>query len=388
MQSAHHPEMNVEDGAGALSRRTLLRRVVAGGLALPILGGLLQACSSPAPTAPAAATSKPAAAPAPTTSVANPVPANAAPAGGATKEKITFLLDWIPFGRHAPYYIALEKGYYSQAGLDVTIQQGTGTTPGLRSLAAGQAQLNFNDIGSMLVVRSQEGLKIRALACVYQKSPHTIFFIKGKGIEKPKDLEGKRIAYSPGDSPKAMFPAFAKANGIDESKVVWSSVDPNSKNSVLLNHQVDAMMTYILTLPVLEKAAQGGDQIGTFVYGDLGADFYANAVLATEEYITQKPAAVKGFVQATIKGLQSTFDSPKDAIGILKKYQPQLEEDSALKEVDIIRDLAINDDTKKNGLGHMTAEKMQQTKDLTFKYLELKNDLSVDSLYTNDFLKA
>lgn len=301
-------------------------------------------------------------------------------------EKITFRLDWIPFGRHAPYYVAVAKGYYANAGLDVMVEQGTGTLQGLRALAAGQAQFNFNDIGSMIVVRGRENVPIKALACVYQKPPHTIFFVKGHGIAKPKDLEGKKIAYSPGDSPKAIFPAFAKANGIDESKVGWLSVDPNSKNSVLLTHTVDAMMTYILTLPVLEKAAKPGDEIGAFVYGDWGVDFYANGILALEDFVEKKRPVAQRFVQATIRGVEFTLANPQEAIAIMKKSQPQLNEELALKEIPILKDLIVTDFTRKNGVGRMTREKMQHTRDLVMQYLDLKTSVPVEALFTNDFL--
>ena len=301
-------------------------------------------------------------------------------------EKIAFRLDWIPFGRHAPYYVAVAKGYYSSAGLDVAVEQGTGTLQGLRALAAGQAQFNFNDIGSMIVVRGRENVPIKALACIYQKPPHTIFFIKGRGIAKPRDLEGKKIAYSPGDSPKAIFPAFARANGIDESKVGWLSVDPNSKNSVLLNQTVDAMMTYILTLPVLQKAARPGDEIGTFVYGDWGVDFYANGILALDDYLEKKRGVAQRFVQATIKGVEFTLANPQDAVAIMKKAQPQLNEELALKEIPILKDLIVTDFTRQKGLGRMTREKMQHTRDLVMQYLDLKTSVPVESLFTNDFL--
>src|SRR6186713_1384830 len=143
------------------------------------------------------------------------------PARAAT-EKILFQLDWIPFGRHAPFY--------ADKGMDVTIAQGRSTIQGIRTLVAGQSQFIFQDIAVMLSVRATEGSKIKALACMYQKTPHTLFYIKGDSIKKPKDIEGKKIAFTPGDSPRRMFPAFAKASGIDESKVSWLSVDPNSKN--------------------------------------------------------------------------------------------------------------------------------------------------------------
>lgn len=304
----------------------------------------------------------------------------------AATEKIAFRLDWIPYGRHAPYYVAVAKNFYGSAGLDVDVEQGTGTLQGIRALVAGQAQFNFADIPSMIVVRAREKTPMKAVACVYQKSPHTIFFIKGKGISKPKDLEGKKIAYSPGDSPKQLFPAFAQANGIDESKVNWLSVDPNSKNSVLLNHTVDAMMTFILTRPVLEKAAQPGDEIGTFVYGDWGVDFYSNGLLAMEGYIAKKPDVVRRFVHATIKGVEYTLKNPEEAVALMKKAHPQLNEELALKEMPILQDLAVNDVTRAQGLGRMTAEKMKQTRDLMVKYLDLKADIPVESLFTNEFL--
>jgi NitT/TauT family transport system substrate-binding protein len=305
------------------------------------------------------------------------------PARAAT-EKILFQLDWIPFGRHAPFYAALEKGFYADKGLDVTIAQGRGTIQGIRTLVAGQSQFIFQDIGVMLSVRAKEDAKIKALACMYQKTPHTLFYIKGPNITKPKDIEGKKIAFSPGDSPRLMFPAFAKANGIDESKVSWLSVDPNSKNAVLLNHQTEGMVTYLFTLPVLQKAAQGGDQIGTFVYGDYGADFYSNGIGALEDYIKAKPDVTRNFVQATMAGVKFTLENPKDAVAMLKKHQPQLDDEVAVKEIAILKDLIMAAPGKK--LGAMSREKMQETQDLMIKYLDLKTPVQVDEAFTNDFL--
>ncbi len=305
------------------------------------------------------------------------------PARAAT-EKILFQLDWIPFGRHTPYYAALENGFYSEKSLDVSIAQGRSTIQGIRTLVAGQSQFIFQDIAVMLSVRATEGAKIRALACMYQRTPHTLFYIKNSGITKPKDIEGKTIAFTPGDSPRRMFPAFAKASGIDESKISWLSVDPNSKNAVLLNHQAEGMVTYIFTRPVLQKAAQAGDQVGAFVYGDFGADFYSNGIGAMEEYIKEKPQVARDFVQATMKGLKFTLDHPKEAVGMLKKHQPQLDEEVALQEVDILRD--ITDSKKLKVLGSMTKEKMQETQDLMVKYMDLKDPVPLDQAFTNEFL--
>jgi NitT/TauT family transport system substrate-binding protein len=303
----------------------------------------------------------------------------------AALEKINFQLDWIAFGRHAPYYVALEKGFYSSKGLDVSIAQGRGTMQGIRTLISGQAQFVFQDIGVMMAVRAKEGVKIKALACMYQKSPHTLFYIKGRGISKPKDIEGKKIAFSPGDSPKLMFPAFAKANNIVEDKVGWLSVDPNSKNAVLLNHSVDGMVTYLFTLPVLQKAAQGGDKVETFVYSDYGADFYSNGLGAMEEFTKEKPEVTRNFVHATMEGVKYTLAYPEEAVQMLKKHQPQLDEQTALQEIPLIRKL-INADNAKGPLGSIDKAKMQATQDLMVKYLDLQNPPPVTDTFTNEFL--
>lgn len=302
----------------------------------------------------------------------------------AAQQKVDFQLDWIAYGRHAPYYTALEKGFYSNNGIDISIEQGRGTAQGFRRLFAGQSQFLFNDIGSMIKVRSDEHVPVKALACMYQNSPHTVFFIKGRGISKPKDLEGKKIAFSPGDSPKFMFPAFAKANGIDESKIRWLSVDPNSKNAVLLNHQVDAMLTYIFTLPVLQKAAKGGDVVDSFVYSDYGANFYSNGILALDKFLKKNQDVARGFVHATMKGFEFTFAHPKEAIGYLKKHQPQLDVQTALEEIPLLRKLTGYGHVKP--LGSMTTQKMKETVELAEKYIGVKNPPPVSELFTNKFL--
>jgi NitT/TauT family transport system substrate-binding protein len=305
------------------------------------------------------------------------------PARAAT-EKITFQLDWIPFGRHTPYYAALENGFYAEKGLDVTILQGRSTIQGIRTLVAGQSQFIFQDIAVMLSVRATEGAKIKALACMYQKTPHTLFYIKNNGIVKPKDIEGKKIAFTPGDSPRKMFPAFAKASGIDESKVSWLSVDPNSKNAVLLNHQTEGMVTYIFTLPVLQKAAQNGDEVGAFIYGDYGADFYSNGIGAMDDYVKAKPKVAHDFVQATMQGLKFTLAHPKEAVAMLKKHQAQLDTDVALQEVEILRD--ITDSKNLKVLGSMTADKMKATEDLMIKYMDLPSSADLNDTFTNEYL--
>ena len=202
-------------------------------------------------------------------------------------------------------------------------------------------------------MRAQDNVKIKALACMYQKTPHTLFYIKNNGIAKPKDLEGKKVAFSPGDSPRLMFPAFAKANGIDESKVSWLSVDPNSKNAMLLNRQRRRHGDLHLHHAGPAESRQGGRRGRRLRLLRLGRGLLFQRPRCVEDYIKAKnPDVTQHFVQATMEGVAFTLANAEEAVAILKKHQPQLDEESALKEVEILRNLISADGTKKPARQH------------------------------------
>src|SRR5690606_7576681 len=159
---------------------------------------------------------------------------------------------------------------------------------------------------------------------------------------------------------------------------------PISKHAARLNHQAEGMVPSAFTHPVLQKAAQKGDVVGAFVYSDYGADFYSNGIGAMEDCIKEKPQVARNFVQATMRGLKFTLEHPKEAVGMLMKHQPQLDEGVALQEIEILRKLTNAEHAKV--LGAMTKEKMQETQDLLVKYVGLKNPVDVSEVFTNEFL--
>jgi NitT/TauT family transport system substrate-binding protein len=126
--------------------------------------------------------------------------------------------------------------------------------------------------------------------------------------------------------------------------------------------------------------------VGAFVYSDWGVDFYSNGLLVMEDYLAKNPGIAKRFVQATMEGIEYTLANSAEAVAIMKKYQPQMDEGSAVKEIGILRDLIAADPSRKTALGSMTREKMQQTADLMAKYLDLKGNPQVEQAFTNEYL--
>src|SRR5438270_5719669 len=134
-------------------------------------------------------------------------------------DKITFVTDFGYNGRHAYYFVALEKGYYARQNLDVQIVRGQGSAEAVRQVAAGTAQIGFADTAAVILGRGNDQIPVKLVAIVYAKPPHAIYVLKESGIAKPKDLEGKKVADTAFSAVPKLFEAYAKAADIDASKV-------------------------------------------------------------------------------------------------------------------------------------------------------------------------
>jgi NitT/TauT family transport system substrate-binding protein len=295
-------------------------------------------------------------------------------------------LDWLVFGRHIPYFVALEKGYYRDAGLDIKIVRGYGSADPINKIAAGQAAFGFGDAGSLILARSK-GAQVKMVAMIYGKSPFVFFSLPEMKIAGPKDLEGKSIAAPTTDAPRTMFPVYAKLAGIDQTKVRWITIDGAQKDPMLLSKRTDLTTSFWVHLPTISRAAKAqGLTISMLKWADVGFELYSNGLLASDEMIKSEPQKVRSFVQATIKGHQTAFDRPDEAVDILLKHYPTLDRDVARAELDIIKEMTLSEDAKQHGIGWINEKTMQMTVDAVAAVFQIEKPV-LSSTYSNDFLK-
>jgi NitT/TauT family transport system substrate-binding protein len=124
-------------------------------------------------------------------------------------------------GRHACFFEALDRGYYRDARLEVTIVRGQGSAEAIRHVGADNAMFGFADAGTLILARANDQIPVKLVAAVYREPPQAIFCREDSDLKWPKDLEGNTIADTAGASIPALFPAFAKAAGFDAEKVGW-----------------------------------------------------------------------------------------------------------------------------------------------------------------------
>jgi NitT/TauT family transport system substrate-binding protein len=307
------------------------------------------------------------------------------------EDDVTIQLDWVVRGDHAIFFVARDKGYFKENGINVTaIRKGTGTPDALRLVANGNADFGFGDLPTLAVSRSQ-GLPVVALAATNQQSPLAMISLKKtKELKSPADLKGMNIGIHPAGSTYVFFKALLAANGMKEGDVTESTVSPPYENYLLLG-RVQAVPGYIdAEVPELEAKAGGKGSLSIMLGADFGYNVYGSGVFASDTTVKQKPDLVKRFMAAYMHAFKDTIADPKAAVAMTVKDNPEYagKEDVLEQQLEAdIQSTFSSDDTKANGLGTMTDAKWQSTIDTLQQQGVLKAPIAVKDVYTNDFVK-
>ena len=302
---------------------------------------------------------------------------------------IRFALDWRFEGPAAPYFVAIDKGYYKAEGLDVTIDPGSGSVEGINRVASGVYQMGFADINSLIKFRDNpQNAPIRAVAMIYDTPAFSIVTLRNKGITKPKDLEGKILGAPAPDGAFAQWPIFVDANKIDASKVRIENVGFPVREPMLAQGKVDAITGFWFSSYMNLKANGVKDEdIVVLMMRDFGVDLYGNVIIVNPDFAKANPKAVAGFVRATIRGVQDTIKSPDTAIDSLMSRNPIAKRDVELERLKLaISRNFVTPDVRKNGFGGVDMGRLTKSIDqigLTFKYT---NKPKAADVFTSEFL--
>ena len=308
----------------------------------------------------------------------------AVPAGAP--EKVTFVTDFGFNGRHAPYYTALDKGFFKEMNLEVKIVRGGGSLDAIRQVAAGNAQAAFADLAALITMRANENVPVKEISIIYTRPPQALYCLPESGIKTARDLEGKKLADAASSAVPRIFPAYAKAMGVDVSKVKWIFADSSALPALLASRQVDCVAQFVVGEALLTKAA-GGKELVRLAYADApGLDYYGNGIVATDEMIKTRPDLLKRILWGVNQGLAYAFDHPDEAAEILNKNHPQVPLDVAKAETLAVKALALVPETQKNGIGWVDPARVQKTIDIMTQALELKRKVTVDEVYAPGFL--
>jgi NitT/TauT family transport system substrate-binding protein len=302
----------------------------------------------------------------------------------AAADDVSFAMDWIINGAHAGYFAGIEKGYYRDEGLNVTISRGFGSGDTVKRLAAGRADFGVADTSALITALANDGVPVRAVAMVYDKASLGIIYIKESGIKTPKDLEGRAIARSAAGASVNMFPGFLAVNNIDRSKIKEVVVDGANFLPLMMSRQVDGVLEQSINIGRFRRQAQAQKlTVEPMRYSDFGLLTYGNAIMTSETTARTKVDLVKRMNRATFKALEYAFAHPDEAVAIMRKQNPEVDAEIGKEELLAIRDLALTDHARKQGLGVIDAAQMTQTRDIVVKALTLKREVPINEIYVD-----
>jgi NitT/TauT family transport system substrate-binding protein len=309
----------------------------------------------------------------------------------AQKAPVKFALDFTIQGPQGIFLLANDKGYLEKEGIEATIDRGFGSGDTVSKVAAGAYDMGFGDINSVIEFNAKNpGKEVIGVAMVYNTPPHAVMSLKGKGINSPKDLEGKTLAAPAGDAARRLFPVYAKAVGIDASKVNFINVEAALREPTLARGQADGITGFEFTSVLNLKAAKVEEKdLNIFMYSEYIKNLYGNAIITTPAFAAKNPEVVKGFLRAVTKSWKDTIANPDEAIASVKKRDPLVNE--AIEKERLIRVLKRNiyvPDVELFGFGAVRKDRLTGTIKLISSAFGLPVKLTADKVFTEKYLPA
>ena len=240
---------------------------------------------------------------------------SSAPSGTKT-EKVTFRLNWVIAGNHAPFYLAKEKGYWQDCGLDVTMAAGKGSGDTAQLVATGSQDFGLTDAVSIYAGRAQ-GLPIKSLGVVYQTNPSSFVSEKDQGITSVEKIAGKTWGAVPGGSPYLLAQALIKETGAKPGKI--SNV-PAPGIAQLKTGQVDFITFFGNEAANIDPEWE--ENLNVAYFKDAGQDIYGLTLAASDEYASGHAKQVECFRNGVTKGFEEAKADPEAALEALKKAVP------------------------------------------------------------------
>jgi NitT/TauT family transport system substrate-binding protein len=297
-------------------------------------------------------------------------------------DNVTLITDFGYNGRHAYFFVAIEKGYYRDADLDVKVVRGQGSVDAIRQVGANNAMVGFADAGSLVLARSNDQIPVKLVSIVYAKPPQAVFCREDSGIKQPKDLEGASIANPAGGATVDMFPVYAKAAGFDASKVKWIVAGSDSLPGLLASNRVPCVGQFTVGEPLLRMQAAPAKLV-RFAFADAGVSFYGNGIIATDSTIATKADIMRRFVAATIRGMKDAFAKPDEAGRIMNRYHPTIDVAVAEGETKAVAELA---QVKGRELGLIDPARVEETINVVNSVFKLKAPVAVNDVYAPGFV--
>jgi NitT/TauT family transport system substrate-binding protein len=303
---------------------------------------------------------------------------------------IRFTLDWKYQGIHAFVFWAKDKGYFDAEGLNVTIDQGEGSAATITRIASGAYDAGIGDMNAVIsLAGKQPGTQPLMVYTIYDSAPFALITKASGPVKTVHDMEGRILGYPAGGSAGALFPALAKINGVDASKVKITNMSPPLQEQMMLRGDVDASAVFTVTsyINLIGQKVDPDKDIRWLFYSSLGVNPYSNGILVSRKLTGDNPKAVAGLVRALNRALIEVAANPDAGIALVLKQEALL--NATLEKQRLIymyKTHVITPDTEKTGVGDVTDPRLAETIKLNVDTFNLPNTPAMTDIFSRSFL--
>ena len=311
------------------------------------------------------------------------------PAPAVAQTKLKMVLNWKYQGPQGWFFLAEDRGYFKKAGIDIQMDQGNGSGAPIPLVANGTYDVGFGDINALIQFAATKPAEAPvAVYVMYNQPPFTVAVRADSPIKTPKDFEGKKLGGAAGDGALKLFPALCKITKIDCTKVEITNMQPNLREQMLMNKQVDGVFGYVNTIRFSAKLMGVAEKDIRYInFGDYGMNLYSNAIIVSKKLVAEKPEVVKGLVAAINQGLQDALKDPDAAIAAVAKREPLIKPEVEKERfMATLQDEMNSPEIAKIGLGNVDKERLKKSIDILVEANGLSRTPTVDEVFTDKFI--
>ena len=313
--------------------------------------------------------------------------ASATPAAAQTKLKV--VLNWKYQGPQGMFFLADDRGYFKAEGIEVQLDQGNGSGGVPALVANGTYDVGFGDMNALIELAAKKPDEAPvAVYVMYNQPPFAIAVKADSPIKTAKDLEGKSIGGPANDGALKLFPAFCKSAKIDCTGVKLSNMQPNLRENMLMQGQVDGVFGYMNTIRFSAKLAKiEEDKIRYIKYADYGMDLYSNVIIVPKKMTTEKPEVIKGFLRALNKGMQDSIKDPDASVAAVAKREPLINVKLERERYDAtVADEMNHPEIKTIGLGSVDEARLKKSIGIIVEASSLPRTPAISEVWNGSFL--
>src|SRR5262245_16358725 len=302
---------------------------------------------------------------------------------------VRFVLDFLLQGQQSPFVLGREKGYYAAQNINFTGgDPGRGVADSSRRVASRTHAIGSGHPRAMMEFSANyPGRAVIAVLLIYDQAPLSIVSLKKINIVKPADLEGRKGGAPSVDATYRLFDVFARTNGVNASRVQWSTVQPQLREPMLVRGEIDFAAAWVMTaVPALGGLGVKREDINIMMLRDYGLDLYANVVFTTPAFAREHPEVVRGFVAATVRSWLHAAAEPDSAIAALKRAEPLSDPAVEMGRLKWALEFVVTPGVQKAGFGDVDPVRLNRHIDIVTDGYQLPRKLTPDQVFDARFL--